>query len=113
MASEDVVAEITATEVPVAPVEMDLMTALQLVLKKSLIHDGLVRGLHECAKALDRRQAHLCVLAEDCTEAAYTKLVEALCNEHGIDLIKVPRQAARRVGWATTKNNEQRRDKGP
>ena len=53
------------------------------------IHDGLARGLRECAKALDKRQAHLCVLNEACTEAEYTKLIEALCTEHKINLIKV------------------------
>jgi ribosomal protein L7Ae-like RNA K-turn-binding protein len=53
------------------------------------VHDGLARGLRECAKALDKRQAHLCVLNESCTEAEYIKLIEALCAEHKINLIKV------------------------
>ncbi|KAI8485481.1 40S ribosomal protein S12 [Branchiostoma floridae] len=68
---------------------MDINTALQEVLKNALIHDGLARGLHEAAKALDKRQAHLCVLANNCDEPMYVKLVEALCAEHGINLIKV------------------------
>ena len=61
----------------------------QQVLKIALKHDGLARGLRECAKALDKRQAHLCVLVETCTEAEYIKLIEALCAEHKINLIKV------------------------
>jgi ribosomal protein L7Ae-like RNA K-turn-binding protein len=36
-----------------------------------------------------RRQAHLCILATNCDEPAYVKLVEALCTEHGINLLKV------------------------
>ena len=68
-----------------------LATSCLLSLKSSSlqIHDGLARGLRECAKALDKRQAHLCVLNESCTEAEYTKLIEALCAEHKINLIKV------------------------
>lgn len=85
--------------------------ALQEVLKKSLCHDGLARGLREAVKALDRyfnlksytilifflsKQAHLCVLVETCTEKEYIKLVEALCAEHSINLIKV--QDAKKLG---------------
>uniref|UniRef100_A0A8C4LUD6 40S ribosomal protein S12 n=1 Tax=Equus asinus TaxID=9793 RepID=A0A8C4LUD6_EQUAS len=68
---------------------MDVNTALQEVLKTALIHDGLARGIREAAKALDKRQAHLCVLASNCDEPMYVKLVEALCAEHQINLIKV------------------------
>ena len=38
-----------------------------------------------------RRQAHLCALAGNCDEPTYVKLVEALCAEHQINLIKVTR----------------------
>lgn len=68
---------------------MDVETALKMVLKNALIHDGLARGLHECAKALDKGDAQLCVLASSCNEPAYTKLVEALCAEHNVSLMKV------------------------
>lgn len=80
-------------EAPVAPVQtggpMDVNQALQEVLKIALIHDGVVHGLHEATKALDKRQAVLCVLAENCDEQMYKKLVSALCSEHQIPLIKV------------------------
>eukprot|EP01027_Heterolobosea_sp_BB2_P020604 GEZU01029404.1.p2 GENE.GEZU01029404.1~~GEZU01029404.1.p2 ORF type:complete len:138 (-),score=67.67 GEZU01029404.1:183-596(-) len=70
--------------------ELTLMEALKQVLKKAQIHDGLARGIRESVKALDRRQAYFCVLAEDCDEKSYKQLIEALCAQHGIDLIKVP-----------------------
>ncbi|KAM0095474.1 40S ribosomal protein S12 [Aspergillus fumigatus] len=70
--------------------QMSVLDALKGVLRIALIHDGLARGLREAAKALDRRQAHMCVLNEGCEEEAYKKLVIALCSEHKIPLIKVP-----------------------
>ena len=69
---------------------MSVLEALKGVLKLALIHDGLARGLREASKALDRRQAHMCVLSDACEEEAYKKLVVALCGEHKIPLIKVP-----------------------
>eukprot|EP00854_Cymbomonas_tetramitiformis_P016731 gene16731-19873_t len=70
-------------EEPAAPGEpMDIMTALQLVLKKAVAHDGLARGLNESVKAIERNNALLCVMAEDCDQPDYTKLIEALCHEH-------------------------------
>jgi len=68
---------------------MSVEDALKGVLKHALVHDGLARGLREASKSLDRRQAHMCVLNENCEEDAYKKLVEALCAEHKIPLIKV------------------------
>lgn len=86
----DASAEVAAEEVPVVEVvPLDPQTALKNVLKTSLYHDGLARGLHESVKALDRREAHLCVLASSCNEPAYSKLITALCKEHGIPIIKV------------------------
>lgn len=69
---------------------MDLTTALQLVLRKSLAHGGLTRGLHEAAKVIEKHAAQLCVLAEDCDQQDYVKLVKALCADHNVKLITVP-----------------------
>ncbi|HBD5633555.1 TPA: ribosomal L7Ae/L30e/S12e/Gadd45 family protein, partial [Escherichia coli] len=69
---------------------MDINTAVQVVLKKALAHDGLARGLHEAARAIEKGEAQLCVLAEDCNEATYKKLIEALCAEQNVNLISVP-----------------------
>ncbi|KAL1814494.1 hypothetical protein DCAR_0518649 [Daucus carota subsp. sativus] len=103
MSGEDVA---VAAEVP-APVAaapglaepMDIMTGLQLVLKKSLAHGGLARGLHEGAKVIEKHAAQLCVLAEDCNQPDYVKLVKALCADHNVSLVTVP--SAKTLGeWA-------------
>ena len=96
--SEEVVvpAEPAAT-IPGEP--MDIMTALQLVLRKSLAYGGLARGLHEAAKVIEKHAAQLCVLAEDCDQPDYVKLVKAICAEHNVSLLTVP--SAKTLGeWA-------------
>ena len=67
----------------------DLIGALKKVLKNAMIVDGVVRGLHGVAKVLDNKKAQVCLLAENCSEPAYKKLVTALCAERGIPLIPV------------------------
>ncbi|XP_034680080.1 40S ribosomal protein S12-like [Vitis riparia] len=69
---------------------LDLMTALQLVLRKSLAHGGLVRGHHEGAKVIERHAAQLCVLADDCNQPDHFKLVTALRADHNVSLKSVP-----------------------
>ena len=90
---DDVVAAVpeqVEEEAPAAPEPLTPHQALREVLKRALVHDGLARGLHEAVRALDRKTAHLCVLASDCDEPEYTRLVEALCADHEINLLKVP-----------------------
>ncbi|KAI9483204.1 MAG: 50S ribosomal protein L30e-like protein [Benjaminiella poitrasii] len=101
MSDHEEVIDTQEVEVPVEATsgQMSVEDALQEVLRRALIHDGLARGLKEAVKALDRRQAHLAVLCESCTESEYLKLVEALCAEHNINLIKV--SDAKKLGeWA-------------
>merc|ERR1711861_59225 len=74
--------EIARTEEVVAqePVEdWNELSALKDVLKRALCHDGLVRGIRECTKYLDKRRAQLCILAD-------------LCSEHGVPIVKVDDQ---------------------
>jgi len=82
---EEVVEEVAVEEEEPLSFEQALVDCLQ----KSLIHDGLARGLRECVKALDRKEAHLCVLAESCDEQAYVKLIQALCDEYKVRLLKI------------------------
>lgn len=59
----------------------------------NLITIKCMKRLCQCTNAkiclILRRQAMLCILAENCDEPMYKKLVQALCNEHQIPLIKV------------------------
>lgn len=65
--------EVEAQEVEVAAQSgpMSVEDALEQVIKTALVHDGLARGLRECAKALDKKEAHLCVLVETVTEGEF------------------------------------------
>ena len=50
-------------------------------------------------RAIEKDQAQLVVLAEDCNQVDYKTLVEALCAEKGIDLLSV--KEAKQLGeWA-------------
>ncbi|KAJ7962766.1 40S ribosomal protein S12 [Quillaja saponaria] len=89
----------TATAAPTPVEDMDVMTALHIVLRKSLAHGGLARGLHEGAKLIEKHAAQLCVLAEDCDQPDYVKLVKGLCADHNVNLLTVP--SAKTLGeWA-------------
>merc|ERR1711977_72687 len=68
------------------------ISALKDVMKRAICHDGLVRGIRECTKNLDKRRAQLCILADNCTEAAYRKLIQALCAEHAVPIMTVEDQ---------------------
>ena len=48
-----------------------------------------MKGLNQVGKALDRKDAYLCVLAADCDDPKYKKLITALAKQNNIPLIEV------------------------
>jgi hypothetical protein len=38
-------------------------------------------------RALEKNQAQLCILADDCNQADYKKLITQLCLEKNVDLV--------------------------
>ena len=59
-------------------------------MRKSLAHGGLAQGLHEGAKEIEKHGVQLCLLAEDCDQPDYIKLVKALRSDHNTKLLLVP-----------------------
>lgn len=89
----------TEAAAPAPGEPMDVNSAVKLVLKKALAHDGLCRGLRETTRAIEKDTAQLCILAEDCDQPDYKKLIEALCAEKQVHLLSVPE--AKQLGqWA-------------
>ena len=64
------------------------------VLKKAIEQDGIARGIRECVKKLVRGEALVCILAQDCSEAAYTKLIQAICSKEKVHLIEIPSRSS-------------------
>ena len=63
------------------------------MLTQSICSIGLVKGLNQVGKALDRKDAYLCVLATNCDDPKYKKLVTALAKQNKIPLIEVEDRA--------------------
>lgn len=96
---EETPQEVEAPSAPAPGEPMDVNQAVQQVLKKALAHDGIARGLNETARALEKGSAQLAILADDCNQPDYKKLVEALCAENNTPLLSVPE--AKQLGqWA-------------
>merc|ERR1712048_721114 len=67
----------------------DLPSAIRGVLKRAMVVDGCIRGLHEVAKHIDAGKAQVVFLAESCNEPTYKKLVQGLALEKNVPLIDV------------------------
>ena len=59
--------------------------------KKSLACHSLARGLREVARTIERDEAKLVVLAQDCDMGDYVKLIKGLCSEKSVSLLEVPK----------------------
>ena len=51
-----------------------------------------MKGLNEVCKALDRKEALLCILSEDCEDGKYQKLVQAMCKMNNIPIVEVEKR---------------------
>merc|ERR1712224_663684 len=69
--------------------ESPVMDALKKVIRVAMSADGVVKGLNQVGKSLDRGDAFLCVLAEDCDDPKYKKLITALAKQNKVPLITV------------------------
>eukprot|EP00397_Hematodinium_sp_SG-2012_P069780 GEMP01122450.1.p1 GENE.GEMP01122450.1~~GEMP01122450.1.p1 ORF type:complete len:137 (+),score=37.61 GEMP01122450.1:64-474(+) len=69
---------------------VDLESAVRRTLKHALAVDGLSRGLHEAAKAIEAGNAKCVFLSESCDEPTYKKLVQGLCLERSLHMVNVP-----------------------
>merc|ERR1711988_1444235 len=83
-------------EINLRKMEAEQVTqSLQKVLTASIFANTIARGLNESCKALEYdhdsedRRAVLCVLAKNCQDDGYKKLVAALCKTWKIKLMEV------------------------
>ena len=67
----------------------EMYNLLKEVLKNAQVNGSLLHGIHEGTKALEKKLGVLCVLANNCEEAMYKKLVTGLCAENSTPLIEV------------------------
>uniref|UniRef100_A0A1B6GJI8 40S ribosomal protein S12 n=1 Tax=Cuerna arida TaxID=1464854 RepID=A0A1B6GJI8_9HEMI len=67
----------------------DINKSLKEVLKNSLKADGIIRGAHQVCKEIEKQQALLCILSENCDQAEYKKILTALCREQQVPLMKI------------------------
>merc|ERR1712217_21553 len=67
---------------------LNLIIAVKDILKNAS-YDGLSRGLREAIRTIERGTAWLCILAESCDSNFYNEIIEALCKENKVNVIRV------------------------
>jgi small subunit ribosomal protein S12e len=75
-----------------ALVQTDFQTTLKKAVQSSLHEGELAKGLHEVCKALEGREAKkplFLILAENCDEQQYVKLVTALAKQNEVPILKI------------------------
>lgn len=80
--------EETKVEAPEST-EMSIFEAIREVLKKASHHNGLFRGINEVARAIDKNDAKVCFVADNCELNDYKNLIKALCTEKHVPLVNV------------------------
>ena len=63
---------------------------MKRVVQTSLHRSLLAKGVHEVCKAIESKSCKFVVLANNCSEDTYKKLVEALAKQYQIPVLKVP-----------------------
>jgi len=69
--------------------ELNLNTAIKRVLKTASANRAVARGLREVCRTLSKDKAQLCILADDCDNDKYKKLIKAFCAFKKVDLLEV------------------------
>lgn len=81
--------EETKVEIAQESSEMTIFEAIREVLKKASHLNGLFRGVNEVARAIDKGDAKVCFVADNCELADYKNLIKALCAEKEVPLVNV------------------------
>lgn len=89
MAEEDV-QELIEEEKPT----MDLNEAMRDVFKRAALSGKLFKGINQAVRAIERKEANACFFAGNCENKEYLALLEALCKEKNVILIKVSTREA-------------------
>jgi ribosomal protein L7Ae-like RNA K-turn-binding protein len=85
------------TEIPA----VDFETALKRIIQTSSADSLLAKGIHEVAKSLESKdekvRAKFVILAKNCTEANYVKIVKGLAaqNKVSVGLLRCPSTRSR------------------